>query len=84
MRNFQLFQFSPMFKLLDCAESLGSPFRQQNVNSDKISFHLIGRTIWFNTEIKFSYFEPPLLFCDGDSKNKNLNSLQKYRVQPIK
>ena len=50
----------------------------------KISFHLIGHTIWFNTEIKFSYFEPPLLFCNGDSKNENLNSLQKYRVRPIK
>ena len=50
----------------------------------KIFFHLIGHTIWFNTEIKFSYFEPPLLFCNGDSKNENLNSLQKYRVRPIK
>ena len=50
----------------------------------KISFHLIGHTIWFNTEIKFSHFQPPLLFCNGDSKNENLNSLQKYRVRPIK
>ena len=50
----------------------------------KISFYLIGHTIWFNTEIKFSFFEPPLLFCNGDSKNENLSSLQKYRVRPIK
>ena len=50
----------------------------------KISFHLIGHTIWFYTEIKLSYFEPPLLFCNGDSKNENLISLQKYRVRPIK
>ena len=50
----------------------------------KISFHLIGHTLWFDTEIKFSYFEPPLLFCNGDSKNENSNSLQKYRVRPIK
>ena len=49
-----------------------------------ISFHLIGHTIWFYTEIKFSYFEPPLLFCNGDSKNDYSNSLQKYRVRPIK
>ena len=47
LRNFQFFQFLPMFKLLDCAESLGSPFRQQNVNPDKIPFHLIGRTVYF-------------------------------------
>ena len=50
----------------------------------KISFHLIGHTIWFYIEIRFSYFEPPLLFCNGDSKNENFNSLQKYRVRPIK
>ena len=50
----------------------------------KTSFHLIGYTIRFYTEIKSSYFEPPLLFCNGDSKNENLNSLQKYRVRPIK
>ena len=36
------------------------------------------------SKIKFSYFEPLLLFCNGDSKNKKLNSLQKYRVRPIK
>ena len=48
----------------------------------KITFCLIGHTIWFNTGIKFSYFEPPLLFCN--SKNENLNSLQKYRVRPNK
>ena len=50
----------------------------------KISFHLIGHTIWFYKEFRFSYFEPPLLFCNGDSKNENFNSLQKYRVRPIK
>ena len=48
----------------------------------KISFHLIGHTIWFNIEMKFSFFKPPLLFCNSDSKN--FNSLQKYRVRPIK
>ena len=54
------------------------------VNLCKIPFHLIGHTIWFNFKIKFSFFEPPLLFCNGDSKNENFNSLQKYRVRPIK
>ena len=53
-------------------------------NLGKIPFNLIGRTIWFNTNIKFSYFEPLLLFCNGDSKTENLNSLQKYIVWPIK
>ena len=50
----------------------------------KISFHLIGHTIWFYIKIRFSYFEPPLLFCNGDSKNDNFNSRQKYIVRPIK
>ena len=45
---------------------------------------MIGHTIWFYIEIRFSYFEPPLLFCNGDSKNENFISLQKYRVRPIK
>ena len=54
--------------------------------------------IWFFTQIliestvpcfyfikkKSSFFKPPLLFCDGDSKNENFNSLQKYGVRPIK
>ena len=54
------------------------------VNLCKIPFHLIGHTIWFNFKIKFPFFEPPLLFCNGDSKNENLNFLQKYGVRPIK
>ena len=59
-------------------------FRFHIVILCKTSFHLIGYTIWFYTEIKSSYFEPPLLFCNGDSKNENLNSLQKCQVRPIK
>ena len=54
------------------------------VNLCKIPFHLIGRTIWFNFKMKFSFFEPPLRFCNGDPKNENFNSLQKYGVRPIK
>ena len=59
-------------------------FRFHIVILYKVSFHLIGHTIWFYKEIRFSYFEPPLLFCNGDLKNENFNSLQKYRVRPIK
>ena len=41
---------------------------------------MIGHTIWFYIEIRFSYFEPPLLFCNGDSKNENLNSLHTHEL----
>ena len=58
LRNFQFFQFSPIFKLVDCAKSLEFPFWWLNVNSDKIPFHLIGRTIWFSNKIRISCLKP--------------------------
>ena len=54
------------------------------INPCKIPFHLIGHTLYFCKESKFSFFEPPLHFWNGDQKNENFNFLQKYAVRPIK
>ena len=50
----------------------------------KISNHLIGHTIYFHVKIKFSYFRPPLHFCNGDIENENFIFTWKYIVWPIK
>ena len=50
----------------------------------KISNHLIGRTVYFHVKIEFSYFTPPLYFCNGDIENKNFIFTWKYIVWPIK
>ena len=40
----------------------------------KISFHLIGRTLYFGKELRFSFFESPLQKSNGGSKYENLIS----------
>ena len=41
------------------------------VNLGKIPSHLIGRTLYFCKEFKFSFFESPLQKSNGGSKNEN-------------
>ena len=50
----------------------------------KISFHLIGRTLYFCKELKFSFFESPLQKSNGGSKNENFISVLNHIVWPIK
>ena len=54
------------------------------VNLCKIPFHLIGRTLYFCKELKFSLFESPLQKSNGGSKNVNFILKSNHIVWPIK
>ena len=54
------------------------------VNLGKIPFHLIGRTLYFCKEFKFSFFESPLQKSNGGSKYENFISVLNHIVWPIK
>ena len=45
------------------------------VNLGKILFHLIGHTLYFCKEFKFSFFESPLQKSNGGSKYENFISV---------
>ena len=54
------------------------------VNLGKIPFHLIGRTLYFCKELKFSFFESPLQKSNGGLKNENFILKLNHIVWPIK
>ena len=54
------------------------------VNLGKIPFHLIGRTLYFCKEFKFSFFESPLQKSNSGSKYETFISLPNHIVWPIK
>ena len=55
-----------------------------NVNLCKISFLLIGRTLYFCKELKFLFFGSPLQKSNGGSKYENFISVLNHILWPIK